>query len=761
MRSGMGSFNKFINRLKGSVILFLVIFLFSLPAIIVSRVNAIPVVPVSDRVDRLITDKLKRSLDQSDSSLEEARETCLEALSLCKKSKNDTLNVNALLQLGDIVSLQGENNEALSYFEEALKISETVHYAKGECNALLEAGTIHYVWGEYDRSYSFFKKALEIAVPNQFSEQHAGALNMIGKYYHTTGKYDLSVRYYQKAADVARQMKDSGRSVTLFLNIGKTYISEENIYMTLKCYLEAYDMSERSGDRLQKADVYNHLGSIYLLLKQPEKSLEYHHQAFKIRERMNVPQALATSCNNLGETFLYLSDFDSAAFYLRKSYELCLLTRYRKGTVKALTNLGRVSNETGKLSEARNFLVKALALAKEAGYNAGIVESSLALGENYLLKKEYNPAIQNFELSLSRMLPANLNEFQVDAYQGLYHCYFELGDYLKALDYHVKLNQADRRALLAQSNRQLAELRVSFDLERKESDNQKLRQQNELEQLALTKRAWIIWSVVIILVFTIILCILIYSRYVQKRRAHTALQRLIAELELANKEKDNMFSIIAHELRNPLYWFQNLTEVLSKNHARMSPAKLQKSLLSIDESAKNAFHLMDNLLNWSRTRLNRIIPRKSNHDLTGLVQETLRMFETIMTQKEIVCSIMIPRGTLICADADMFNCILRNLVSNAIKYTPVKGQIRIEVSAGDELCTLQVCDSGIGMSSRDVSKLFSSGNFNSSPGLMNEKGSGLGLKLCKEFTRLNGGEIWVSGSENQGTCFSFTVPLGK
>jgi len=747
MLSGMGSFSKMIR-----------VFLFCLFEVMTTRANAMP---FSASKSEQIVAKLEKSRTEANFSLEAARETCLEALNLCKILNNDILHTDALLQLGNIVSLRGDNQEALTHFEQALKKAEAAHYLKGQCNALLEAGYIHYVWGEYDHAFSMFKKALGIATQNHFKEQEAKALNLVGKYYHTKGHYDLSIAYYRQAAAVTEQLDDYDRMVTLFLNIGKTYIGEENIYMTLSYYLKAFDASEKSGNKLLKADVYNHLGSIYLFLKQPDKSLEYHHQALKLRKEMNSYQAVATSCNNLGETFLYLSNYDSAAVYLHESYELCLRTGYKKGTVKALTNLGRVNNRTGDLSRAHDFLIRAYSLSMKAGYEAGVVESALALGQNYLLKKEYPRAIGYFEQSLSRMIPANMNEFLTDAYEGLFTCYNELGDYRKALDYHVKLNQAERNELLAQSDRQLAELRVSFDLERKESDNQKLRQENELKQLALTKRAWIIWSVVITLISTIVLCLLIYGRYRQKRSAHIKLQKLNTALELANTEKDKMFSIIAHELRNPLYWFRNLTEVLSKNHTQMSAEKLGKSLLAIDESAKNAFHLMDNLLNWSRTRLNRVIPRKADHDLTGLINETLRMFETIVNQKEIELKTSLPAEAVIYVDADMFTCILRNLVSNAIKYTPVKGQILIEASCRDQFCTLHVTDSGIGVSPHGIAKLFTSGSFNPSPGLMQEKGSGLGLKLCKEFVQLNDGEIWAACEKDQGTCFSFSIPLGR
>lgn len=703
--------------------------------------------------------KLEESKREAAYSLEAARESAVEAMCGARILNDDSLSAEVLLQLGSVLSLQGVKENALRYFEEGLRLSEQIQYEFGHCRALLEIGYIQYTWGEYVLSSTYFEKALLIAQNENFKNEEARALNLLGKYYHTRGFFDKSVEYYNRAIKVNQDLHNNDQAINFYLDIGKTYNSEGDIYMTLSYYLKAYNESEKVSDQMLKADVYNHLGSIYLLLKQPQKSLEYHSRALKIRLTMKEPQATATSYNNIGETYLQVPNYDSAMVNFNRSYDLCLQTSYMKGTIKALTNLGRTENKTNNIDSAYLHLNHALELAINSGYNAGAVESSLTLGHNFLLRKKYAQAIDYFEKSLSKMNSANSNEFQPEAFYGLYKCYKELGNDHEALYYHEKYTLADHTALMAENDRQLAELRVHFDLQKKENDNEKLRQENELKQLALTKRNWVIWSVVVMLLFTIALCWLIYFRYVQKRKSNSQLQKVVKELELANVEKDKMFSIIAHELRNPLFWFKNLSEVLSKNYKNMSEEKLQKSLQSIDDSAKNAFHLMDNLLNWSRTRLNRINPKKAKYQLLALVEECVHMFDTILEQKAIHLNINIPDKMTIYTDADMFSCILRNLVSNAIKYTPVNKSIKIEAETVEDFCLIKVCDSGIGVSQQQVSMLFNEKNFSSKPGLMQEKGSGLGLKLCKEFTNLSGGEIWSDFEDGWGTCFYFTMPV--
>jgi signal transduction histidine kinase len=192
----------------------------------------------------------------------------------------------------------------------------------------------------------------------------------------------------------------------------------------------------------------------------------------------------------------------------------------------------------------------------------------------------------------------------------------------------------------------------------------------------------------------------------------------------------------------------------------MGAEKLKKSLTAIDESAKNAFHLMDNLLNWSRARLKRITPRKANHQLKLLVDETLRMYTTIIGHKEIDLKLSVPSDAVVFTDADMFACILRNLVSNAIKYTPFGGSISIGVDSEENHYILSISDTGIGMNANQLSAISDKFIIDPLPGLMQEKGSGLGLKLCFEFVLLTGGKIWSNSNCEKGTSISFTVPNG-
>ncbi len=722
----------------------------------------------AQQIDSLIQRTFIPGTVSLDSSFEEANK----ALTLSRIASNDTLIIKSWLALGSFLRLEGKNDDAFTLFQNALQLSGQIHYERGECQSLIESGNIFYIRGLFEKSGELFREALSLAQRNHFDDLEATSLNFIGKYLHTIGRFDESVVFYKQAFEIFKHRGDLLQSATVLLSIGKTYSNDGNLYMALKCYLEAYQACEETKDYINLADVCNHLGSIYLTLNKPNKSMEFHRQALQYRLKLNTPEGLANSYNNIGKVFLTLNNPDSARIYFSRALYNCEHISYTKGKVKALTNLGKVCNLQLKHLEAKLYLLKSLDIARKSGYDAGIAEASLELGNTLLGLNQPDSAQHLFELCLYKAKLANLTEVFHDSYWGLYRCYLIEGHHAKALQYYVLFSEADKKQIRAENSQELAELRLTFESEKREKDNELLRQDNEFKKNTILRKDAFILMVVIALSISAIFAILFYTLFETRKKAHRKLaklndkvviqnfelEKLNKELENANREKDKIFSIITHELRNPLFWFQNLTQMLSLKYNKMPSEMVQKTLDALDESAKNAFQLMDNLLHWSRSRLNRITPVIADHSLEKLIHESSRMFETILKQKNIPLTINLPEGVLIKADGDLFMSVIRNLVSNAIKFTPEYGTIEISAVCKNLNYIISVQDSGIGIEEKQKLTIFKSDMESSSIGLMNEKGSGFGLKLCKEFVEMNGGSIWITDNSVKGSCFSFTVP---
>ena len=683
-----------------------------------------------------------------------------------RKSQNGPADmIHSWISQGDVKQISGRQDEALGLFIKDRQLA--VRYALYEewSNADTKIGEIIYDHGSYDSALVFFQDAERIAAAHNLRSARSYALYYIGKYYETKGNSVQASAYYDTALEICRQSKDPRLLVLLLTSRGKNYVSEGRLNLALQYDLEAFQLSGQLHDTLLYAQMSSHLGSLYLLLNQYDKALEYGQKALFSRGSLNDPEEIAKSCNNVGNLFYKLKRTDSAFFYFRQALKLCKDTRYKKGLVKALNNIGNLYSEEGQDDMALQYMDTAYRISSQAGYGSGIAASSLNLAGVYQKKGQLPAAIHYYRLSLSRLGEIGYDEMRERIYKGLFECYQSGGDYQTALRYHVLLLDTEKKLLNVENARQLAVLNMSFD-------NQVLRADNALKESLIKRKTIFIWLIVIALGFTIVLCVYIYNRFYAKKKANrllealnrkvtdqnTALGVLNTELEKADREKDKLFSIISHELRNPLYWFQNLSEVLSKKYREMPSDKVQKSLSALDESAKNAFHLMDNLLQWSRAKLNRIHPKKSEHGLHDLVADTLDMYHTILQYKEIAFYNDIPEGIRIYADPDLFSCVIRNLVSNAIKYTPSFGEISITCRQAEDQVTIIVKDSGAGIPHADIDHILSD-EVVSAVGLMQEKGSGIGLKLCKDFVEMNGGALWVQSVPGSCTQFFFTVPV--
>jgi signal transduction histidine kinase/Tfp pilus assembly protein PilF len=691
------------------------------------------------------------------------------ALSLIEKEPRHI--VKSWMMLGKIQHVKGENEKAIDFFTKAIELAREKSLFKEWCEAKISIGEIIYGNGGYDSALSYFTQAEKIAELNHLETVKSYALFFMGKCNETKGNFEQAKEYYQHAIELCRKNKDYAQLAEILPSRGKNYLSEGKLNLALECYMEALQLCEQLNDRLLYAETSSHLAGLYLQMGMYEKALEFDKKALAFRNLMKNPDGIAKSYNNIGKAYVELNKPDSAFFYFNQSLAFCEKINYKKGTVKALTNMGRMYSEQNNLNKSMEFLTRAFNLSKQSGYDMGVAESSLALGNLYRKTHQTSKAIDFYQLSLAKVEKTNYDEIMEGIYDGLFQCYRSVGDYRSALQNHLLLLDVEKRLLNVENKRQLALLNISFDVERKDKDNLVLRTDNELKEVLINRKNALMWLVFVALGFTIAFCLIIYHRLYAKKKANRLLKDLNhkilnqnnelallnGELEKANHEKDKLFAIISHELRNPLYWFQNLAEVLSKKHKEMPADKVQKSLSALDESAKNAFHLTDNLLQWSRSKLNRVHPKRAVHNLHDLVGDTSDMYQTILRHKELNFCNRISKELEVYGDSDLMGCVIRNLLTNAIKYTPPRGTVSIESRNSEKLVTVVVSDSGTGIPESNIQMVFDE-NMVSVPGLSEERGSGLGLKLCKDFVELNGGRIWVKSAAHSGTQIFFTIP---
>ena len=247
----------------------------------------------------------------------------------------------------------------------------------------------------------------------------------------------------------------------------------------------------------------------------------------------------------------------------------------------------------------------------------------------------------------------------------------------------------------------------------------------------------------------------------ERKQAENKLNTLISELETANATKDKFFNIIAHDLKNPFNSIVGFSGLLAKQTDKYDTQKIKKFAETIHSSSKNTYKLLENLLEWSRAQTDKISFEPENIILENTLIETIGLSQNAAENKRIEISYELTDSIVLRADQNMLNTIMRNLISNAVKFTKEGGKVEIKAELQKSMAFISVSDTGIGMPEDTVKKLFMIHEKVSKPGTNNEKGTGLGLLLCKEFVEKHSGKIWAESTENKGSTFSFTMPIAQ
>jgi len=245
----------------------------------------------------------------------------------------------------------------------------------------------------------------------------------------------------------------------------------------------------------------------------------------------------------------------------------------------------------------------------------------------------------------------------------------------------------------------------------------------------------------------------------ERKKAEILLKERESQLRELNSTKDKLFSIIAHDLRSPFTAILGLSELLIENIKDFKVAESEEYLGIINSSAKNTLILLDNLLTWAKSQTGNNIYKPAKTNLTAIINTIIEESKSIAKIKNISVKSTQTDDVEVYADVNMLKTILRNLISNAIKYTHSNGKIAISAVQNKNNIEIRVSDNGVGMSEETQNKLFEIDATVTTTGTADEKGSGLGLILCKEFVEKHGGEIWVKSELEKGSTFIFSLPI--
>lgn len=604
--------------------------------------------------------------------------------------------------------------QASARLDEAIKANDLVSKAR----ALKELGLIHLTRGyDYSEAMRRLIDALRIEDSLSLRSQQVITYVAIAKVYAEVGDSPKSRELLVQALALNEPLNDPDILVLILNEMGKVKASSGEIDSAFADYQRVLKLK----DELQKPDVeaealFN-LGHLYTLQGKYNEALDHHKQALSIRRSIEDKKNEALSLNDIGELYMLMGNYE-----------------------KALANH-----------------VVALELRRALRDQHAIAESYNNIGVLYFQQKNYQRAAANLQLGLVAAQDSNDQHQLRRSYEYLSRCYEVAGDYKTALRYKGEFIGINELIMGEENEHSLLETQNKYKIE--QLDNERKRKDAEL----VVQKRFQYFLFVLVALCVIIVVLVGYLYIVQQRSgkklqvAHDQLNSQNLELQELNATKDKFFSIISHDLKGPLNSLTSFSSLLINHTESLSKEEIKMFASDFDKSLKNLFALLENLLEWSRSQTGNIEFVPEPFDLAAMLEENKELLKAQAQNKNISLVNESPERVLINAHKNSINTVVRNLISNAIKFTPEGGKITLKTSRQNGEAVTSIADTGVGMGQNVIDKLFRIDSKHSTKGTANEKGTGLGLILCKEFVEKNGGRIWVTSREGEGSVFYFSL----
>ena len=516
--------------------------------------------------------------------------------------------------------------------------------------------------------------------------------------------------------------------------------------------LQALRIYEEIKDMEGQAAALNNLGTLYNDKKDHKNALPYFKKALAIKQSLNQGRALASTMLNIGNVYYDLKLMDSAFYWYQQSLTNAMQYENNKGIATARSNIGNIYFDREQYQQAIAEYDAALVIDRERNSQEGIAVCLINIGRAFVKLKQFDKSISLLKEGLVNIRAIDYKFHEQNALKYLAEAYEGKGDKASAYSYLQQYINVHDSVYTEESNQSIAEMQTLYETEKKDKQIILLNKEKEVQ-----RRTNIF--LVVAAVLTFLLGLILWNRYRLKQKTNRLLAEKNTELQRLNATKDKLFAIVAHDLKNPLSAFRSITQNLNDNKLQISKEEVDFFIGRLNQSANQLYDLLQNLLNWAISQIGKLpfVPEKIS--LTELAADNTRLFQNNLLQKNQQAVVDIPDALFVWADKNMIKTVVRNLLSNAVKFTPDGG--KIELSAREQNGEVIFCmaDSGIGIAPNDLNKLFKVEEDVASVGQSAEKGTGLGLILCRELIEKNKGRIWAESTAGNGSRFNFALPV--
>jgi len=656
-------------------------------------------------------------------------------------------------------------SETIRYAEEALKIALKNGNKEQECSSYLRLGAAYISKSKFEEAKSYAEKALVLANEIENPEFEVSALNSLAAYYQSRGQYSESIDFFEQALKKV-ELSGSERDIALVkVNLGSALTALGDRSKGLLYLFDAMKYFSQSDDEISKALIFNNIAVNYHFWKDYNRALEYYEKAYNAYKATDDFVGWIVALNNIGEIYKDKKEYDKSIGYFTKVVDAADTTK-ASPYYKAYGWIGLAEVYLGKedFKEAKYYVDLALPVFEKVNMEEAIATSSLILAQISLNHGSLADGLSQVIRCREIAADCGIIDLIHKSYWVESQILNKLGrskDAYNSMEKYSAMSDTLYSSELAES---FSDIRSSMEIATKQGEIEMLQKYNQIKDLKIKRQKsnTLILSLVVLSFFVIFFFMLGYIK--SRKRTNDLLtekNRQIGfqhdELKKVNETKDKFLSIIGHDLRNPIGAFKDVIGQLADFPEMFTDELRQQIINELRDEAESTYFLLDNLLSWAKSQKDVISYRPEKLDISRLVKTNVQLTKRQADAKNIGISSEINGEVWSYADHNMVNLILRNLISNAIKFTEEGGQVTISAKEQTDYWFVTVKDTGIGIEPKDLEQLFDPNAHLSTYGTNHEKGSGLGLLLCREFIEANGGEITVESQKGKGSSFTFSL----
>lgn len=590
-----------------------------------------------------------------------------------------------------------------------------------------------------DSMYQYFVEA-------QHSKGQAEVLTRIGETFLQTAQFPPAYDAYNEALQIYLSMDDELDIAKAYSGIGTVEGRRGNMTLANEWLLRALAIYDKHDHVRGLSSTYLKLGVVNVNLLNFDEAIGFYNQALPYALRSDSNDVV-TLYNNIGAVYFHQDDLDQAIPYFEKALDFGSDPELESSQLLALSNLGAVYNMKGESKRASDFYLRGIEIAQKHQLR----EEELMIRHNLLGVYE--------RADLTRAIRDAEEIWRVADSLDLY--YVALGAANKLIGYNKR--RADDPSVIKwmEEHRRISEIRYDENKTREISNLQSVHELNKSranvvelqEKIKLREKADLyMWLAILALGIGLLIAFVMNHRI---RKINTVLKIREKELHEKDKVKDYLFSIIAHDLRGALSAQIMALGILNEQRDTL-PLEAQKLTKAMDNNIDEVSFVLDTLLHWGKKQIKGVYLEQSQFSTKSIIQEICSQLEVQIDLKELLVQDLTRDQTIIYADQNHFRFVLRNLMSNAVKYSKPGGVITIGESDPKKATEVifYVRDQGVGIREEDKPFIFQTFN-KSQIGTKKELGNGLALMISKEFVLLNGGDIWFEDNEGPGTTFYF------